>query len=61
MTTESKVTVHMVCSLDGYIVDKDGGVAWLETSDTYEAGVDREDPTEFLESVGCWVIGAGLR
>lgn len=29
-TTGSKVTIHMVASLDGYIVDKAGGVAWLE-------------------------------
>ncbi len=57
-TTDSKVTIHMVASLDGYIVDKAGGVAWLETSDTYEAGVAREDPTELVETIGCWVIGS---
>ena len=54
----SKVTVHMVASLDGFIVDKDGGVGWLETTDCYERGVDPEDPSRFLESVGCWVIGS---
>lgn len=55
---DSKVTIHMVASLDGYIVDKDGGVAWLDTHDRYEAGVAHEDPTPFLETIGCWVIGS---
>lgn len=31
--TDSTVTNHMVCSLDGYIVKPDGSVAWLDTSD----------------------------
>ncbi|MEM1453069.1 MAG: dihydrofolate reductase family protein [Planctomycetota bacterium] len=53
-----KVTVHMVASLDGYIVDGDGGVSWLETSDEYAEGVEHEDPTEALAAIGCWVIGS---
>jgi dihydrofolate reductase len=57
-TTDSKVTIHMVCSLDGYIVKKDGSVAWLETSDHYEAGVAGDDPEEFLETIDCYVIGS---
>ena len=57
-TTDSKVTIHMVSSLDGYIVKKDGSVAWLETSDNYEAGVDGEDPEEFLKTIDCYVIGS---
>mgnify|MGYP003676572942 CR=1 FL=1 len=57
-TTNSKVTIHMVSSLDGYVVKKDGGVSWLETSDSYEAGVESEDPEEFLQSIDCWVIGS---
>lgn len=39
--------------LDGYIVKKDGSVAWLETSDNYEAGVDGEDAEEFLKTIDC--------
>ncbi len=54
----STVTVHMVASLDGYIVDKDGGVDWLQTSDTYEAGVEHEAPVEGAKAIGCWVIGS---
>ena len=57
-TTGSKVTIHMVSSLDGYIVKKDGSVGWLETSDNYEAGVDGEDPEEFLKTIDCYVIGS---
>jgi dihydrofolate reductase len=34
-TTDSRVTVHMAASLDGYIARKDGGVEWLETSDEF--------------------------
>jgi len=30
---ESRVTIHMVASLDGFIARKDGRVDWLETAD----------------------------
>lgn len=36
--TKSRVTIHMVASLDGFIARKDGSVDWLETSDTFEGG-----------------------
>lgn len=59
MTTDrSTVTIHMVSSLDGYIVKRDGSVDWLETSDYYEAGVDHGDDEATLESIDCYVIGA---
>lgn len=54
----SKVTVHMVCSLDGFVADAAGAVAWLECKDVYEDGVDHEDSEAFEESVDCYVIGA---
>lgn len=56
--TDSKVTIHMVSSLDGYIVKKDGSVAWLQTSNNYDAGVDGDDPEEFLKTIDCYVIGS---
>jgi len=31
-TPDSRVTIHMAASLDGYIARKDGSVDWLETS-----------------------------
>jgi riboflavin biosynthesis pyrimidine reductase len=30
---DSRVTIHMAASLDGFIARKDGRVDWLETSD----------------------------
>lgn len=59
MTIEkSTVTIHMVSSLDGYIVKKDGSVGWLETSDHFENGQEHGNHEEFLNSIGCYVIGA---
>jgi dihydrofolate reductase len=33
--TDSRVTIHMAASLDGFIARKDGRVDWLETSDEF--------------------------
>ena len=41
--TDSRVTIHMAASLDGFIARKDGRVDWLETSDEF-AGGDTLDP-----------------
>ena len=54
----SKVTIHMVSSLDGFIAKKDNSVSWFETSDHYEKGVTEEDAEEFLKAIDCFVIGA---
>ena len=59
MTTDaSKVTVHMVSSLDGFIAKKDGSVAWLESLDTYEPGVTDESAEEFIKTIDCVVMGS---
>lgn len=55
---EPRVTVHMVASVDGYIVDDEGGVSWLETSDEFKDGVEHEDSAELLAGIGCWVVGS---
>lgn len=57
---ESKVTIHMVSSLDGFIAKKDGDVSWFQSSDTYEKGVtlSEEEITTFLEKISCYVIGS---
>lgn len=52
----SKVTVHMVSSLDFFIAKEDGTVSWLESSDVYEKGVTGEDAAE---SIDCFVMGSG--
>jgi len=59
MTTgTSKVTIHMVASLDFFIAKKDGSVSWLETSDSYENGVAEEDAQEFIKAIDCFVMGS---
>jgi dihydrofolate reductase len=59
-TTDSRVTVHMAASLDGFIARKDGSVDWLETADEF-AGGDTMDPQSvkaFLETIDCYVMGS---
>jgi len=56
----SRVTIHMVASLDGFIARKDGRVDWLETKDEFEGGatLTAEYIAEFLKSIDCYVMGA---
>jgi dihydrofolate reductase len=57
---DSRVTIHMVASLDGFIARKDGRVDWLETSDEFVDG-DTMDPAfvaAFLGSIDCYVMGS---
>jgi dihydrofolate reductase len=57
---DSRVTIHMVASLDGFIARKDGSVDWLETSDEF-AGGDTLDPgfvESFLKTIDCYVMGS---
>jgi dihydrofolate reductase len=59
-TTDSRVTIHMAASLDGFIARKDGRVDWLETSDQF-AGGETLDPTfvaAFLRTIDCYVMGS---
>ncbi|MEY2855382.1 MAG: hypothetical protein RL030_2514 [Pseudomonadota bacterium] len=60
MAAESRVTIHMAASLDGFIARKDGGVDWMETSDEF-AGGDTMDPEfveAFLKTIDCYVMGS---
>ncbi|HEY4788145.1 MAG TPA: hypothetical protein VIH57_18955, partial [Bacteroidales bacterium] len=59
-TNESKITIHMVSSLDGYIAKKDNSVSWFETQDHYDKGVTvtQQDVAEFLKVIDCYVMGA---
>ena len=57
---DSRVTIHMAASLDGFIARKDGRVDWLETSDDF-AGGDTMDPAfveAFLKTIDCYVMGS---
>lgn len=58
--TDSRVTIHMAASLDGFIARKDGRVDWLETQDTFAAGASM-DPgyvEAFLKAIDCYVMGS---
>jgi dihydrofolate reductase len=58
--TDSRVTIHMVASLDGFIARKDGRVDWMETSDEFPDG-DTMEPgfvEAFLKTIDCYVMGS---
>lgn len=57
---DSRVTIHMVASLDGFIARNDGSVDWLETTDTFPEGkdMDPELVRRFLATIGCYVMGS---
>lgn len=59
-TENSRITIHMVSSLDGFIAKKDGSVSWMHSKDTYEKGVEltKEYITKFLESIDCYIMGS---
>jgi len=57
---DSRVTIHMAASLDGFIARKDGSVDWMETSDEF-AGGETIDPAfieAFLKTIDCYVMGS---
>jgi len=58
--TTSRVTIHMVASLDGFIARRDGSVDWLETADEFEAGqtMTPEFVQGFLKTIDCYVMGS---
>lgn len=58
--SDSRVTIHMAASLDGYIARKDGRVDWMETSDEFPDGATM-DPAfveAFLKTIDCYVMGS---
>lgn len=57
---DSRVTIHMAASLDGFVARRDGRVDWLETADEFAAG-DTMDPgfvDAFLKTIDCYVMGS---
>src|SRR6478609_8373110 len=58
--SDSRVTIHMVASLDGFIARRDGTVDWLETSDEFAGGetLTPEFVETFLKSIDCYVMGS---
>ena len=57
---ESRVTIHMAASLDGFIARKDGRVDWLETADEFAGGDTLEAGfvEAFLQTIDCYVMGS---
>jgi dihydrofolate reductase len=57
---DSRVTIHMAPSLDGFAARPDGSTDWMETADAYEGG-ENLDPAfveRFLKSIDCYVMGS---
>jgi dihydrofolate reductase len=57
----SRVTMHVVSSLDGFIARKDNSVSWLDgNGSVYEAGVSisQEEIAAFIKSIDCYVLGS---
>jgi dihydrofolate reductase len=57
---DSRVTVHMVASLDGYIARRDGSTDWMHTTGEYAAGetLSAEDVSAFLKTIDAYVMGS---
>ena len=60
MSSDSRVTIHMAASLDGFIAREDGSVDWLETADEFAAGetMDAKSVEDFLATIDCHVMGS---
>jgi dihydrofolate reductase len=59
--TASRVTLHMVSSLDGFIARKDNSVSWLDgNGSVYATGVSisEEEIAAFVKSIDCYVLGS---
>ena len=57
---DSRVTIHMAASLDGFIARKVGRVDWMETSDEFADGHTMEPGfvEAFLKTIDCYVMGS---
>jgi len=59
--TGTRVTLHVVSSLDGFIARRDNSVSWLDVQGTvYEAGVSisEEEAASFVKGIECYVLGS---
>lgn len=60
-TSRSKITMHVVSSLDGFIARKDNSISWLDSNGSvYEAGVSisNEEAAAFVKTIDCYVLGS---
>jgi dihydrofolate reductase len=58
--SDSRVTIHMAASLDGFIARKDGRVDWMETADEFAGGETLAPGAveAFLKTIDCYVMGS---
>ena len=56
----SKITIHMVSSLDGFIEAPDGDVSWMSNPDHFDGGkvLKESDIEEYLKKIDCYVMGS---
>ena len=55
----SKVTLHVVSSLDGFIAKKDNTISWMDgPGDVYEKGASEGDADDTVASIDCFVLGS---
>src|ERR1700754_2938178 len=55
----SRVTLHVVSSLDGFIARRDNTVSWLDSpEDIYERGIAEDTVGQPVTSIDCFVLGS---
>ncbi|GGD53402.1 dihydrofolate reductase family protein [Muriicola marianensis] len=56
----AKVTLHMVCSIDGFIAKKDMDVSWMDPKTHYPDGIELSEEyiADFLQTVDCYIMGS---
>jgi len=59
-SSDSRVTIHMAASLDGFIARNDGRVDWMEIPDEFAGGATMEPEfvAAFLKTIDCYVMGS---
>lgn len=59
-SADSRITIHMLASLDGYIANKANSVDWMEITDRYEKGVTltQDEIADFVSGIDCYVMGS---
>jgi dihydrofolate reductase len=58
--TASRVTMHMVASVDGFIAKHDNDVSWLNVESPYAAGVSisADEAAAFVKAIDCYILGS---
>lgn len=57
-TDRSRITLHVVSSVDGFIANQDNTVGWMDGHPAYEGGVSERAAYEGMEPIDCYVLGS---